>query len=117
MKKCNHPPGNDFGSVAVTAAFLLRSPEARSYSPAAAQSFSATPEPCSHIHARLGESIRERIVVVGLAVIRFPRFRPKLRAKTRASTDRDGRASTRRESSWFRVLIAIVTATTRSVWG
>ena len=74
MKKCNHPPGNDFGSVAVTAAVLLRSPEARSYSPAAAQSFSATPEPCSHIHARLGESIRERIVVVGLAVIRSHGF-------------------------------------------
>ena len=116
MKKCNHPPGNDFGSVAVTAAVLLRSPEARSYSPAAAQSFSATPEPCSHIHARLGESIRERIVVIGLAVIR-PTVRPKLRANTRASNDCDGRASTRRESSRFRVLIVIVTATTRSVWG
>jgi len=31
---------------------------------------SAQPRPCSHIHARLGESIRERIVVIGLAVIR-----------------------------------------------
>src|SRR5882757_8384132 len=51
MKKCNHPPGNDFGSVAVAAAVLLRTPEARSYSPGAAQSFSATPTLLAHPRA------------------------------------------------------------------
>ena len=39
--------------------------------------------------------------------------RPKLRANTRASINRDGRASTRRESRRLRVLIV----PTRSVWG
>jgi hypothetical protein len=43
----------------------------------------------------------------------FPQLRPKLRANTRASNDRDGRASTRRESGRPRVLIVVATAICR----
>jgi hypothetical protein len=58
-----HPLCKCFGSVAVIASSLLRSSEAGSYSAAAAQCFSASPS-LAHIHARLGETIGERIVVV-----------------------------------------------------
>jgi hypothetical protein len=47
----------------------------------------------------------------------FSRLRPKLRANTRLSNNRDGRASTRREIGRLRVLIVVVIATTKSVWG
>jgi hypothetical protein len=57
-----HPLRNDFGSNAVIAPVLRQSPEVGC--------FSASPSLCPHIPESFGESIRERIVVAGLAVIR-----------------------------------------------
>jgi hypothetical protein len=54
------PPGNDLGSIAVIAAVLRQSPEAGSYSAAAAQCFSASLGPGPHFRDGLGDSIRER---------------------------------------------------------
>ena len=80
----------------------------------------ATPPQLMALHRRAADDLDAELIADFLTHIETERrngARPKLRANTRASNDRDGRASTRRESSWFRVLIAIVTATTRSVWG
>jgi hypothetical protein len=59
-----HPLCKCFGSVAVIASDLLRSSEAGSYSAAGCPVLQRKPEPCPHIHARLGETIGEHIVVV-----------------------------------------------------
>src|SRR3977135_2953571 len=53
-----HPLRHDFGSFAVIAPVLRQSPEAGSYSAAAAQYFSASP---SLAYRFLGQSIRERV--------------------------------------------------------
>jgi len=63
--KCIHPLRNYFGSNALIAAVLLQSPEAGSYSAAAAPVLQRKPEPCPHIHEGLGESIRVRVVMAG----------------------------------------------------
>jgi hypothetical protein len=44
-----HPLRNDFGSIAAIAAVLRQSPEAESYSAGAAQGWSASHEPWSHV--------------------------------------------------------------------
>jgi hypothetical protein len=77
------PLGNDLGSIAVIAAVLRQSPEAGSYSAAAAQCFSASPG-LAHTSARAAASIRERVVAGAwrdpqpLHSVRYGRIRDRL---------------------------------------
>jgi hypothetical protein len=61
--KCSHPLRDDFGSIAVIAPVLLQSPESRKLFSCRCDCFSASPS-LAHTSTRLGESIRERVVVV-----------------------------------------------------
>jgi hypothetical protein len=81
-----HPLRNDFGSIAVIAPVLLRSPEAGSYSAAAAQCFSASPS-LAHTSTRASaRASASASLWQGLAVIRPTASSEVAGANTRAQT-------------------------------
>ena len=66
----------------------------------------ATPPQLMALHRRAADDLDAELIADFLTHIETERrngARPKLRANTRASNDRDGRASTRRESGRLRV--------------
>src|SRR4030088_3160117 len=73
QRKCMPPLGNDFGSIAVIAAVLRQSPDAGSYSAAAAQCFSASPG-LAHTSARASARASASASWQGLGVIRSRSF-------------------------------------------
>src|ERR1700716_3391539 len=62
--KCMHRLRDDFGSIAVIAPVLLKSPKSRTSLSCRCPALRRKPEPCPHIHEGLGESIHEHVVVV-----------------------------------------------------
>jgi hypothetical protein len=109
--KCIHPLHNGFDSIAVIAPVFAPISRSRKSFSCRCPVLQRKPEPCPHIHPRLGGT-RARRRDRGLPSS-APRLRPTLQASTRASNNREDRSSTRRESGTLRVLIV----PTRSVWG